>query len=165
MKPALIDASIDMMICYYVGIKMGSIVPVEAVNEIAERITTFSDWETDFELSQMLLYCGDNVGADKYGTRLIEQYIKKHRTNFRLTDQDAQNHGKLFFRKILEDYLALSMQDQDPSKLMSLAEELEELFDFPEWVGDLWSRCDRVGTTESELRGVVAVVTGILNDL
>lgn len=106
------------------------------------RTTTHLDeYASDWEVSE--LFC-----ANKHSARNVEQSVKRYTRVYgrywketKVPSDQSEKITKRLFAERLREYLN---DECKPNDICELFSRIESLFDFPEWLGDMYNACDWV---------------------
>ena len=73
---------------------------------------------------------------------VLENLIRKYAPNFHLSDPSAEAKARALFEARLRDYVDESCRPWD---VCSMVSPIEQLFDYPDWLGNMYNLCDWLG--------------------
>ena len=134
------NLDIDSLLSAYIGNKLGILSAADVVNWIVDNLNKFDDFGDAVELNEIIDCVGRPEQARDKGMNFVEQYLKRRRPGFKLGNAESEACAKVWFKSVLENYL--NEHPQKPWDVCKLVHPLEEHYNFPKWMGDLYNLCD-----------------------
>jgi len=79
--------------------------------------------------------------VEKAGTYL-KAFVNKQWLEYTLKNAKSEMYAKKYFKDRLREYLAGNCTPYDVCRMIS---PIEQIYDFPGWLGDMYNACDWVG--------------------
>lgn len=126
--------------------------PIEAY--IAHSVAYFSDddligWAVDYvgeneawddpDLIELTMLNRKQPRQVETACVLLKRSIQKQSPDFILSDRNAESQARHLFRLRLAAYLA---EECKPYDVCRMVDPIEQLYDFPSWLGDMYNACD-----------------------
>ena len=94
----------------------------------------------------------------------LESFINDFWPEFDLSNTKAEGYAKRYFAKRLKQYLN---EECSPYEICRMISPLEQIYDFPKWLGDMYDACDWVEPKHKHVdaRHLEKTVEETLNDL
>lgn len=108
----------------------------------------FSD---DSDLIELLSLNKKNKRDVEKAGDFLASFIKRQWPEFSIKNNKSEFYAKKYFHRRLREYLDGSCRPYDVCKMIN---PIEQLFDFPSWLGDMYNACDWIEpeTKPSECR-------------
>ncbi|MEM1264329.1 MAG: hypothetical protein AAGH76_18155 [Pseudomonadota bacterium] len=98
-----------------------------------------SDIDPESKLFQLLWLNRNTVSENAQLGQLIESYALEFDPTFDVKSPSAESVARRFFESRLREYVSERCRPWDVCRMIS---PIEQLFDFPDWLGDMFNLCD-----------------------
>lgn len=93
----------------------------------------------DSDLIELMSINTKNIREVEKAGAYLSSFISRQWPEFNLKGSKAEFYAKKFFRQRMEQYLDGKCRPYDVCKMIS---PIEQLYDFPEWLGNMYNACD-----------------------
>ena len=131
----LIESPTDAFVAHRIEFINGS----ELLDWAEEHARLNSDIDSESTLFQMIRLNRKTLRGDAQLGQLIGSYALEFDPTFDIKSASAELVARRLFESRLRDYLDERCRPWDVCKMIS---PIEQLFDFPNWLGDMFNLCD-----------------------
>jgi hypothetical protein len=131
--------------------KMGSPLPTYIAYEVeylddhglidwaVEYLPTSENFGEDFDLIELVSINTKNIREVEKAGSYLSSFISRQWPEFNLRGKKAELYAKKFFHKRMKQYLE---GERRPYDLCKMIPPIEQLYNFPEWLGNMYNACD-----------------------
>ncbi|MGF1688869.1 hypothetical protein L4C36_19670 [Photobacterium japonica] len=115
----------------------------------------------DIDLIALLSINTKDISDVEKAGSYLSSFISRQWPEFSLKGSKAEGYAKKLFHHRLKQYLAGKCRPYDVCKMIC---PIEQLYDFPEWLGNLYNACDWLepGTQPADCRYLEAEIEQVL---
>ena len=110
----------------------------DVISWAVEYAESFDIWDSDTFSDLLRINPNQIRDVEKAHSRLV-QFVAKEYPDFSFKSKDSEHQAKLLLVDRLKAYIDERCRPYD---LCKMAEAIENTFDYPDWLGDLWNACD-----------------------
>jgi len=142
---------IDSPLPTYIGYEVGYFTDSDLVEWSIEYLPNSEYFSNDPDLIELVsINAKQKREVEKAGTYL-RNFINKQWPNYSISNPKAEMYGKKYFKSRLREYLVGKCTPYDVCRMIS---SIEQVFDFPSWLGNMYNVCDWIEPeTSSDQRG------------
>ena len=148
----------------FIAYSIGCLDDVELIAWAANYVPESEHFADDHDLLELLRLNPKQPGSAANAGKLLRAFVDRIWPGYDLSNPKAEHYAKRFFRNRLEQYLA---GECSPWQVCRMIGPIEQLFDYPDWLGDLYNACDWIepGVTSAQWPHLESVVRETLDEL
>ena len=148
----------------YIAYSVGYFDDRDLIAWVVEYLPTSEYFSDDPHLVELARLNPKQAQSVETAGGLLEAFVAKRWPGFDPRSPKSEFYAKGYFRRRLEEYLA---ETCTPWQVCRMIDPIEQIFDFPEWLGSMYDDCDWIepDTQPSECRHLEDAVTQTLKAL
>ncbi|GAB5482160.1 MAG: hypothetical protein Pars92KO_19170 [Parasphingorhabdus sp.] len=132
---------IDPIVRVYVAIYIGYYHARQAIQKISDSIDSGTDTDDCQELFEIVSLNQKQRDQLERVEVLLKQFVDRTYPDFDLKSREGEAIAISFWMKRLQEYIN---EECKPWELCRMIGPIEDLYQFPEWLGDMYNSCDWV---------------------
>jgi hypothetical protein len=130
---------IDSPLPTYIGYEVGYFTDTDLVDWAVQYLPTSEYFSDDPDLVELASINEKNkFEVEKAGDHL-RAFVKKQWPDYSLKNNKAEIYAKKYLKSRLREYLAGQCS---PYEVCRMVTPIEQVFDFPKWLGNMYNACD-----------------------